>query len=137
MRRYVKDILANTSSSVDQVVIEPDGRWTSQAAPAKNEPEEQPEDFFDDDLEISEINVLNGRSFETPNRSLPSISTPATAQSREGSTLPRVSSSAKRPAQVIDLTLSSDEDDEPIARPAKRQHTAANTFADSFDPKFY
>ena len=124
------------------MVIEPDGKWSSQVASTKKESSEQTEDYFDDDLEISEINILGSRSFDTPNRSIASLNTPLTGQSREGSTLPRASSSAKRPAPVIDLTLSSDEDDEPITRPAKRQQAAPNapsSFSRPYNnpPSFY
>ncbi|KAI1085728.1 PINIT domain-containing protein [Whalleya microplaca] len=131
---YVGNILENTSDSVEQVTIEPDGQWRIQAAessPKRPRHSEVSAKIEDDDLAI----VSDSRSFgngvaggpristnpySTPNRSLFSSGTPD-GQSREPSNAPR-SGSNKRPAEVIDLTLSSDEDDEPIVRAPKRQY---------------
>lgn len=89
-------------------------------------------DDDDDDLEISEISFVGGRRLETPKNIPSSTGTPASAGRDSASLGPRgiASTSAKRPAApVIDLTLSSDdEDDEPIQRPAKRQNTSTNGF---------
>lgn len=134
---YVKDILAKTSRSVEQVDIEPSGEWRAHGVEeeVKPEPSITPFAVDDDDLVISEVSFIGGdRSTTTPNRSAPFIGTPTTAASRESSTLPRSGSkSNKRPiSQVIDLTLS--DDDEPAQPPPKRQHYSTNGFGSSLSP---
>ncbi|CAD0091666.1 unnamed protein product, partial [Aureobasidium vineae] len=132
---YVQDILQNTSSSVDQVTIEPDGQWKAvdHGDDANSRQKYQVRAAYDNDSDddIIEIQDTPKKSeivgkIKTENNS----ATPALAQqtppvSREASTVaPRPS--AKRPsAAVIDLTLSDDEDEPP--RPAKRTNTSQNT----------
>ncbi|KAF6843300.1 sumo ligase, partial [Colletotrichum musicola] len=141
--RYVKEILANTPKSLDQVTIEPDGQWrvnSLQDDKAANGGSGAFEDDDDDDFIISEVNVVRGRNFETPNRSIASTATPTTTViSRESSTMPRGlgSTSAKRPHTekvTIDLTLS--DDDEPSVPPPKRQQLqppGANTYTNGYN----
>lgn len=133
----MRDILENTSDSQEQVTIEPDGEWRAQAA----EPERKRSRYSsnsarlddDDDLSIvsdsrtfnsaTVVPKLENSSYATPsylNPGTPNGRSTATA-SREPSSVPK-SGGTKRPAEVIDLTLSSDEDDEPIVRPPKRQN---------------
>jgi E3 SUMO-protein ligase PIAS1 len=138
--RYVKDILKNTSRSVDQVTVEPDGKWELYA---KSEPTSKTNGVAsrlssDDDDDLVEI-TKSGDSIRmsTPRRNgtpavaaLPPSMREASAASTSASrSLPPTT--AKRPAPVIDLTSSGDEDDEPIARQPKRQFTnnSANGFA--------
>lgn len=135
---FVQDILKNTSDSQEQVAIEPNGRWRAQGA----EPERKRSRYSsnsarvddDDDISIvSDTRLFNGTmlipkvegsshgtSSYSLNPATPNGRSTATA-SREPSSVPR-SGGTKRTAEVIDLTLSSDEDDEPIARPPKRQN---------------
>lgn len=129
----MRDILEKTSKSLESVTIEPNGRWSTKGDEgdqlgAANDASFDDDD--DDDLEISEVNVVGGRRLETP-LNTPGTSTPASGARNSGAG-PRGagSTSNKRPAPaVIDLTLSSDEDDdEPIQRPAKRQSNAANGY---------
>ncbi|KAH7140580.1 PINIT domain-containing protein [Dactylonectria macrodidyma] len=137
---YVKDILSNTPKSLETVTIEPSGKWhikSSDDEHDKNGPQNQSsqfenDDFDDDDLEISEVNIV-GRRLETPKNAASSTGTPASVGPRG-----IASTSAKRPAApVIDLTLSSDEDDdEPIERPTKRQNTGTNGFHSPDDLDF-
>lgn len=133
VRRYVKDILEKTSQSCETVTIEPDGAWSTQTQSERLNGYAQGSTSYaedDEDLEISEIKMVgNGSSSSpgnlTPSASTPSRSTPSTGPRGLGST------SAKRPApEVIDLTFSSDEDedDEPIRRHNKRQNTGINGF---------
>ncbi|EAU33412.1 conserved hypothetical protein [Aspergillus terreus NIH2624] len=123
--QYVDDILRSTPSDVEQVIIEPDGRWSTVktdddgggaggATPASED---------DDLVEIQEPGAtpIKQESFSTP--SLMVQRTPA--QSREPSTTSSAAymSTNKRPAsQVIDLTGSDedDDDDDLPVRPAKR-----------------
>jgi E3 SUMO-protein ligase PIAS1 len=131
---YVRDILQNTAKSLETVTIEPNGRWTSKPL---DEQQRQPSASasFDDDLEISEVNILGDRHLETPRAQKGTSDTPSSVDRPSTTTAPRGpgSISSKRPApEVIDLTLSSDEDDdEPIQRPAKRQNLGANGYRDS------
>jgi E3 SUMO-protein ligase PIAS1 len=117
----VNDILQRTPQSVDQVTIEPDGKWSQNALPTSpgqtNGSAVQNGDDDDDDIiEIKDIRLASLKSEYT--------STPASgpktpsANSREPSA--SRSSSNKRP--VIDLTISDDEDEPP--RPAKRTMTS-------------
>ncbi|KDN68394.1 putative MIZ/SP-RING zinc finger [Colletotrichum sublineola] len=126
---YVRDILANTSKSLDQVTIEPDGQWRVNSAQDENKPTNGGsgllDDYDDDDWGIVEVNPIRSRNFETPNRSVASTATPTTTvMSRESSAMPRgvATTSGKRlhsERVTIDLTLSDDE--EPAAPPPKRQ----------------
>ena len=114
------------------MTIEPDGRWLMKNAEDERHSQSQANgtslnDDDDDDWEISEVSVVGGRRFETPKNPTPSTGTPVSAPRDSASLGPRgiATTSAKRPAAaVIDLTLSSDDDDEPISRPAKRQNTS-------------
>jgi E3 SUMO-protein ligase PIAS1 len=132
--RYVKDILKNTSDSLDQVTIQPDGKWEMHV---KKETSSRPSygANSDSDDEIVEItNLSNGIQMGAPKK------TPVTNTIRESSSSSSLnrqsstglgSSNGKRPAAVIDLTSSGDEDDDPIpTRPAKRQYQP-NGFAAS------
>ncbi|KAK4059635.1 transcriptional regulator family: Zinc finger, MIZ-type [Trichoderma harzianum] len=131
---YVKAILEKTSKSLETVTIEPNGRWSSK--PPKEDSSSRPngsaleDDDDDDDLEVSEISIT-GRRIETPKKTMTSY-TEMSSGGRDGHSAPRTGShSAKRPAPaVIDLTLSSD-DEEPIQRPHKRQHTGGSSYRGS------
>ncbi|KAF5522773.1 E3 SUMO-protein ligase pli1 [Colletotrichum aenigma] len=144
---YVKEILANTSKSLDQVTIEPDGQWrvnSSQDDQSANGGNGSVDDDDDDDFIISEVSVIRGRNLETPVRSVASTATPTTTiMSRESSTMPRGlgSTSAKRPHSdrvTIDLTLS--DDDEPLQPPPKRQQLqppTANNYSNSYNGQLF
>ncbi|PON21706.1 hypothetical protein TGAM01_v209444 [Trichoderma gamsii] len=123
---YVKAILEKTSKNLETVTIEPNGKWSSKPPKEDSSPSRPRgapvEDDEDDDLEVSEI-IIGGRRLETPKKLSHCTDTPSSGGRDHSSTAPRGSHSAKRPAPaVIDLTLSSD-DEEPIQRPSKRQHT--------------
>lgn len=142
--QYVQDIISNTSSSVDQVTIEPDGNWrpgvhtnsefrTPSARPTDSTAmKRKASDVFDVDggVEILETHSNGPKHDASRNTSTPQASYPTpNFTSREPSTAPSASSrsASKRPAEpVIDLTLSSDDDDDdvdPPRRPIKRQST--------------
>lgn len=137
---YVKDILEKTSKNLESVTIEPDGHWTAKSVEDDRHGHNQTngnglDDDDDDDLEISEISIVGGRRFDTPKNAASSTGTPVSTGRNSTSLGPRgiASTSSKRPAApVIDLTLSSDdEDDEPVQRPTKRQNTSTNGFSNS------
>ncbi|KAI0195390.1 PINIT domain-containing protein [Xylaria flabelliformis] len=128
---YAKDILEKTEDSVEQVTIEPNGQWATQpteTAPRKSRSSNVNTSIdVDDDVSIVTDNpsYSNGgygstpHTYSTPIRTF--MGTPS-ASSREPSGAPR-SGGRKRPAaEVIDLTLSSDEDDAPLTRPSKKQN---------------
>jgi E3 SUMO-protein ligase PIAS1 len=141
--RYVRDILKDTSKSVDQVTIHPDGKWELYVRP---EPTSKIKGVAssDDDDDLVEI-TMSGDSIQmSTSRTYGTPTTAAVLSTREtpsSSVAPRSqgSTSGKRPiAAVIDLTSSGDEDDEPIARQPKRQYTnsSINSFAASSTPVY-
>ncbi|KAI0481666.1 PINIT domain-containing protein [Xylaria cf. heliscus] len=128
---YARDILERTEASVEQVTIEPNGQWATQSAeavPRRSRTSNVNASIdVDDDVSVVTDNpgYINGRyggtphAYGTPVRTF--MGTPSTS-SREPSGAPR-SGGKKRPApEVIDLTLSSDEDDTPLTRPLKKQN---------------
>lgn len=129
---YARNILDKTTDSVEQVTIEPDGQWTThsnEAAPKKRRGSSPHTNIdIDDDVSVVTENpsYSNGgfstpRGFSTPSRALIGGGGTPSSGSREPSGAPR-SASKKRPAaEVIDLTLSSDEDETP-ERPVKKQN---------------
>ncbi|KAI0879555.1 hypothetical protein GGS24DRAFT_2207 [Hypoxylon argillaceum] len=142
---YVRNIL-ETSDAVEQVTIEPDGRWTTQtaeAAPKKSRASNANTSVdIDDDISVVTDNhsYSNGgyggtpHPFSTPSRTFMGGGMTPSSGSREPSSAPR-SVSKKRPAaEVIDLTISSDEDDAPIVRPPKKQNTGLGTGLYSYAP---
>ncbi|KAK4115157.1 hypothetical protein N656DRAFT_766425 [Canariomyces notabilis] len=130
---YARDILSQTSESVEQVTIETDGKWVVPGRERDVTPKVQEASFVDDDdvFIASEVTKTANRNTETPSMlsasgSTPYFGTPASAASQDGPTAAR--SSSKRPApEVIDLTLS--DDDEPPARPVKRANYGSNGYS--------
>ena len=130
--RYVKDILKNTSKSVDQVTIQPSGKWELHVRlePASKLNGVASSDDDDDIVEITKtgdsIRMSTPRTYGTP----AGASAPSIREASSSSAAPRSqgSTSGKRPiAAVIDLTSSGDEDEEPLARQPKRQYTGSGT----------
>jgi E3 SUMO-protein ligase PIAS1 len=126
----VKDILKKTLRSIDQVTLQPDGKWELNAK--KENMNNSRSSRFDSDSDDDLIEVT--KTGDSVRMGTPQIlKTPANAvfgQSREvslGSTTPMGSTSGKRPiGDVIDLTSSGDEDEPPQARPAKRPFHGLN-----------
>ncbi|KAI8949982.1 PINIT domain-containing protein [Xylaria longipes] len=127
---YAKDILERTGLFVEQVTIEPNGQWATQpteAAPRKSRSSNANASIdVDDDISIVTDNpsYSNGgygtpHTYGTPMRTF--MGTPS-ASSREPSGAPRSGGKKRTAAEVIDLTLSSDEDDAPLTRPLKKQN---------------
>ncbi|KAG0637707.1 putative SUMO ligase SizA [Tuber brumale] len=116
--RYFRDILNNTPKTVDSVTIDVDGAWSvaaeSSGTPMPDTDSEDGNEGRDDIIEVSGSRLSKLRVEATP-----IAPSPVNTASREGSaSVPRGSISAKRPvSQVIDLTLSDDED---TVRPTKR-----------------
>ncbi|KAH1280759.1 hypothetical protein KXV95_002004 [Aspergillus fumigatus] len=122
--QYVDDILHSTSPDVEQVIIEPDGKWSS---PKEDEfkgaggvtPATEDEDEL---IEIKEPGIVRVKQESLSASGLSLERTPA--QSREPSatsSAARLSTNKRSAAQVIDLTGSDDDDgDFSPVRPAKR-----------------
>ena len=118
----------STPRSVDQVTVEPNGAW-SQVAPtdgisnSNGREDSQSSDNEDNDLiEIQDMPRLAEIKDEAATYQVSMTRTPpySSREQSTGSIAPR-SSNTKRPiGQVIDLTFSSDEDDQP-PRGSKRQ----------------
>lgn len=123
MCRYFNDILKSTPRDVDQVAIEPDGKWSriSERSPT-SEGGRFPQGDDDDLIEIKDMPRVAAVKSEAVSSTSPLMRTPP-ASSREDSTSSTAPSSAglKRSiGHVVDLTTSSDEEEEP-QRPPKRQ----------------
>lgn len=133
--RYVLDILSKTPRDLEQVTIEPTtAEWKVAGSPRPAPAATNTSSLDLDDLEISSVNSLGVKSSVTPNRSMPpSIGTPAMSDTHESpatSSRPGGGTSAKRPAAaVIDLTLSSDDEDSAPPAP-KRQQLSFNGLMD-------
>ncbi|KAH7308209.1 transport protein particle component-domain-containing protein [Stachybotrys elegans] len=134
---YVRDILEKAPKHLEAVTIEPNGRWLVKGSGDSSQGtfKETPFDDDEDELEISEVNVINGRRNETPQYLTPSNGTPASGGRDSSFSAPRgaASTSRKRPVSaVIDLTLSSDDErEESIQPPTKRQSTVTNGLRDT------
>ncbi len=121
----------NTSRSMDQVTIEPDGRWSQHSK--SDSPHGNRASFGSDDddlVEIKDARVSALKMASTPAPSISSTRTPPTSSREPSASVapPYGTTSVKRPiSQVIDLTLSDDEDDQPVARAPKRQFTGYST----------
>ncbi|KAK1750712.1 PINIT domain-containing protein [Echria macrotheca] len=119
---YVREIVRSTSDSVEQVTIDPYGKWTEPGA--KNETKKEPRvaALLDDDFVISSPSAPYNRngfsSSATPSRGPPSsVYLGGTAVGTSQNTPESGRSSSKRPApEVIDLTLSDDDDQPPPKR---------------------
>lgn len=117
---YVDDILKTTPRFVDQVTVQPDGKWsrTAEGSP----PPRQSHDSSEDDEELIEIKDpprLSAVKHESNNGASYMRTPPASSREQSSSSVPPLSTGAKRPASaVIDLT--SDNEDEDGLRLSKR-----------------
>ncbi|KAK2731956.1 SUMO ligase siz1 [Myotisia sp. PD_48] len=116
--QYVDNILQSTPADVDQVSIEPDGSWSQPGDEVPSLSQNDNGGMDDPDL----IEIIDTKSLSLKREDPVALQINGTPiQSREASSI----SSAPRPSskrnvsQVIDLTVSDDEESEP-PRPAKR-----------------
>jgi len=122
--QYVEEIL-NKARNTDQVTIQPSGEWsTEKDVKPKHNHRHDDDDSEDDLVEISDYRVQAIKSEAAPTPT--SITTPP-LPSREPSTAPR--SGQKRTAEVVDLTLS--DDDEPPRPTKKVAYTTPNSIPDT------
>ncbi|KZF21267.1 hypothetical protein L228DRAFT_262302 [Xylona heveae TC161] len=124
--QYVKEILAKTSKSVEQVTIEPSGMWSLSAKPSPSPRQNGSKygtaaaaaDDDDDLVEIKDARVSSVKNESTPVPPIMSRTPPLS--SREPSAASAPPPQAKRKIDdVIDLTGSDDEEEPP--RGPKRQ----------------
>ena len=131
--QYVKDILQSTTTSTEQVTIEPDGQWRpvvqgedGSADRSKTQVRASYDnDSGDDIIEVVQDSRPGKIKVEASSAALGIAQQTPPLSSREPSTAAS-GRDGKRPSAVIDLTLSDDDDDEP-RRPAKRTHTSQPT----------
>jgi E3 SUMO-protein ligase PIAS1 len=117
--QYVNDILNLTSKGVEAVIVEPNGSWhlQNQADAANGRPKNPtPSDDDDDDDDDDLVEIRNDTTLQPPRLETltpHSVRTPPLSF-REESSAPSTSRPSanpnKRPRDVIDLTLSDDED---------------------------
>ncbi len=140
--QYVNDILNRTPKSVDQVFIEPTGEW-SQASDNDSSSRPNGNHASSDDEDLIEIKDMPRVAAVKSEATGPLMRTPPTS-SREQSTssgAPPSTGNKRSRGNIIDLTFSSDEDDQPPRAP-KRQltNTSSATLSgfpssDSFRPR--
>ncbi|KAI1429327.1 PINIT domain-containing protein [Xylaria sp. FL1777] len=135
---YVRDILESTADSTEQVTIEPNGQWSTQLtepAPKKSRPSYANTSIdVEDDVSVVTDNPSHSNGgysgtphpYATPIRTFMSGGTPSSG-SREPSGAPRSGANKRPAAEVIDLTLDSDEDDAPLFRPSKKVRGTLDT----------
>lgn len=133
--RYVADILKSTPKSVDQVTIEPDGTW-SQAGGCPPSPKTSngrtSSDAEEDLVEIRDLPRLAPVKTEISREPGLMRTPPISSREQSTSSAPMPPASNKRSAgQVVDLTLSSDEDDDPPRGPKRQElvHTSSSGLA--------
>ncbi len=122
--RYVNDILKATPKSVDQVTIEPNGTWSQNTKPASPKRPNGAAHGDSDDDDLVEIKDTRVASFKNEAISTPSAfarTPPLSHREPSATSATSRASTGKRPIeQVIDLTFSDNDDEEPTRAP-KRQ----------------
>ena len=137
--QYVDDILKSTPKSVDQVTIEPNGKWSMNPVvkPSRRPHDGRTSSDDEEDLvEIQEPSRVASIKYENNHEPGTPWSPPISSREPSTSSGPLTTSNNKRSAsQIVDLTLSSDEDEEPIQIP-KRQNTSGslNGFRSATNP---
>jgi E3 SUMO-protein ligase PIAS1 len=124
---------------VDQVVIEPDGAWSSpNDADGAKLGGVTPATDDDDLIEITEPGNRPVKQEPMPSSVLlertPAQSQPQSRETSTPSSAARMSSKKRSAAQVIDLTASDDEDDESPVPPPKRPALSFGVRGDGHQP---
>lgn len=132
---YFSDILANTPQDQDSIVIEEDGTWRPakdmsstplSASPPPSSKKRSVSALLDNTPATShtdDITVIDDEddNMETPQPSIRSTDTPVSQRS----------SKKQRAPEVIDLTLSSDEEDDPVPEKMQTSDAARDVSTDS------
>ncbi|KAI5815972.1 PINIT domain-containing protein [Pyronema omphalodes] len=127
---YFDDILHNTPSTVDSVTIDPEGRWSVASESSKSP---IPDDSDDDEPHESAIKREIVDLDDGPSEAIAS-STPIHSNSRANSASVQRSSNKRAFSQVIDLTLSDDEEE---SQPAKRINHSERLPSSSIENGFH
>ncbi|CAF9943477.1 MAG: SUMO ligase siz1 [Alectoria fallacina] len=133
--QYVAEILKSTPMSVDQVTIEPNGRWsqTTGCSPSPRTSNGRNSNDGEEDLvEIRDLPRLASVKLEVSREPGFMRTPPISSREQSTSSAPLPPSSIKRSAgQVVDLTLSSDEDEDPPRGPKRQQlvHKSSSSLA--------
>ncbi|TQS38966.1 hypothetical protein Golomagni_00520 [Golovinomyces magnicellulatus] len=128
---YVKNILQNTSKSVEQVTIQPDGKWELHESKEtslriKGTSKSSDSELVDITLAIDSKNPFPWKISEGYSRLPQPILAGSCRETGLVSTPTGMTTSLKRPiATVIDLTSSGDEDEDSSRREPKRQCTSS------------
>lgn len=130
---YVDNILRSTTSSTEQVTIEPNGSWHHQRqveTPRKPQNNPTPDNDDDDLIEISDDRISGLKA----DARLGALGGTPPMSSREPSSVPSTSRPSKRPiSEVIDLTNSDDDDEEePPQKMIKRPSIPSLSSADPY-----
>ncbi|KAL8674619.1 MAG: hypothetical protein Q9168_000994 [Polycauliona sp. 1 TL-2023] len=118
---YVDDILKSTPKYIDQVTVEPDGKWSRIAEPNPPSRAKHSSSSEDEDLvEIQDPPRITAVKNETTNGSI-SMRTPPTSSREQSATssVPPPSIGTKRSASAF-IDLTSDDEDEGDQRYAKK-----------------
>lgn len=131
--QYVLEILNSTSADTEQVTVEPDGKWHKQVETNGESKQSKPSPTDDDDdddlIEIGD-DPASFLKFSTPLRT-PSVQPPF-----EKTTTPTTKSNKRTRDEVIDLTLS-DDDDEPPAKVKRPSMSSSESFRSRLPEKFH
>ena len=121
--QYVNDILNQTPKSVDQVIIEPTGEWY-QASDNDSPSRSNGNHASSDDEDLVEIKDMPRVAAVKSEATGPLMRTPPTSSREQSisSGAPPSTGDKRSRGNIIDLTFSSDEDDQPPRAP-KRQST--------------
>lgn len=133
--QYVKDILANTSRSVEQVTIEPSGEWSTELK--TNNSNQGVPSLSDDDDDLIEITDRGGQT----SSGIKSEGSPNGVKGRNGvsngiqngtpiptrtAAMPKSTPNKRGASAVIDLTLSDDDDAPPPPKMVKASQSTAS-----------
>lgn len=125
---YMADILKNVHDNVDQIIINPDGSWKIKGPQTQPQPKKKQRMSYslDDDEDEKPRSYASTPKDSVvaptpPTSSKPMFTSMSNSREPSSATSAAPSTGSKRKASaVVDLTLSSDEDDDP-SRPAVRQ----------------
>ncbi|KAK5015802.1 E3 SUMO-protein ligase pli1 [Cryomyces antarcticus] len=126
---YVQEILNSTSADIDQVTIEPDGRWSKNVATdgSANQNGAAHDDDGDEDDLVEIVDAV--KTFKKENSTaLPSyITQTPPLSSREASAATSSARTGNKRSSAAVIVISDDDDDEEPVRPMKRQVPNYNT----------
>jgi len=123
--QYVDDILRSTPRDAEGVVVQPDGQWLQQDS-ARSNPNSNPTPSDDDDDDDDEIvEILDKAEVKPKIEALTPHSVRTPLSSREDSNAPSSRPHKRSRNDVIDLTLSDDEETPPAKVPKSSEPLSA------------